>query len=140
MRTLRKNKQKIYYALKTAVAAVSSTDTITVDGQTVYVDEGDYGLSYDTPIEFLGNISFSGGDSTDVEFGLDMSAYDAIIVTGKDTIPITETSLIWFETEAPTAANDGSTADYSVVAVRNSLNQTKALLRKRVKNGNHSET
>lgn len=69
-----------------------------------------------------------------------MSAYDAIIVTGKDTIPITETSLIWFETEAPTAANDGSTADYSVVAVRNSLNQTKALLRKRVKNGNHSET
>ena len=140
MRTLRKNKQKIYYALKTAVAAVSSTDTITVDGQTVYVDEGDYGLSYDTPVGFLGNISFSGGDSTDVEFGLDMSAYDAIIVTGKDTIPITETSLIWFETEAPTAANDGSTADYSVVAVRNSLNQTKALLRKRVKNGNHSET
>ena len=140
MRTLRKNKQKIYYALKTAVAAVSSTDTITVDGQTVYVDEGDYGLSYDTPVKFLGNISFSGGDSTDVEFGLDMSAYDAIIVTDKDTIPITETSLIWFETEAPTAANDGSTADYSVVAVRNSLNQTKALLRKRVKNGNHNET
>lgn len=140
MRTLRKNKRKIYYALKTAIAAVSSTDTITVDGQTVYVDEGDYGLSYDTPVKFLGNISFSGGDSTDVEFGLDMSAYDAIIVTGKDAIPITETSLIWYETDPPTAANDGSTADYSVVAVRNSLNQTKALLRKRVKNGNHSET
>lgn len=140
MRTLRKNKQTIYYALKTDRTAVSSTDTITVDGQIVYVDEGDYGLSYDTPVKFLGNISFSGGDSNDVEFGLDMSAYDAIIVTDKQAIPITETSLIWFETEAPTAANDGSTADYSVVAVRNSLNQTKALLRKRVKNGNHSET
>ena len=140
MRTLRKNKRKIYYALKTAIAAISSTDTITVDGETVYVDEGDYGLSYDTPVEFLGNISFSGGDSTDVEFGLDMSAYDAIIVSNKKAIPITETSLIWFETEPPSVANDGSTADYSVVAVRNSLNQTKALLRKRVKNGNHSET
>ena len=133
MRTLRKNKQKIYYALKTAIAAVSSTDTITVDGQTVYVDEGDYGLSYDTPVEFLGNISFSGGDSNDVEFGLDLSTYDAIIVTNVKAIPITETSLIWFETEPPSVANDGSTADYSVVAVRNSLNQTKAILKRRVK-------
>ena len=83
MRTLRKNKRKIYYALKTAISAVSSTDTITVDGQTVYVDEGDYGLSYDTPVKFLGNISFSGGDSTDVEFGLDMSAYDLSLLRVK---------------------------------------------------------
>lgn len=133
MRTLRKNKQKIYYALKTAIAAVSSTDTITVDGQTVYVDEGDYEISYGSPIEFLGNISFSGGDSNDVEFGLDLSTYDAIIVTNVKAIPITETSLIWFETEPPSVANDGSTADYSVVAVRNSLNQTKAILKRRVK-------
>ena len=133
MRTLRKNKQKIYYALKTAIAAVSSTDTITVDGQTVNVDEGDYEISYESPIEFLGNISFSGGDSTDVEFGLDLSTYDAIIVTNVKAIPITETSLIWFETEPPSVANDGSTADYSVVAVRNSLNQTKAILKRRVK-------
>lgn len=133
MRTLRKNKQKIYYALKTAIAAVSSTDTITVDGQTVNVDEGDYEISYESPIEFLGNISFSGGDSNDVEFGLDLSTYDAIIVTNVKAIPITETSLIWFETEPPSVANDGSTADYSVVAVRNSLNQTKAILKRRVK-------
>lgn len=133
MRTLRKNKQKIYYALKTAIAAVSSTDTITVDGQTVYVDEGDYEISYGSPVEFLGNISFSGGDSNDVEFGLDLSTYDAIIVTNVKAIPITETSLIWFETEPPSVANDGSTADYSVVAVRNSLNQTKAILKRRVK-------
>ena len=140
MRTLRKNKQTIYYALKAERTAVTSEDTIIVDGETVYIDNGDYELSYDTPVEFLGNISFSGGDSNDVEIGLDMSAYDAIIVTDNHKIPITETSLIWFETAPPSVTNDGSTADYSVVAVRNSLNQTKAILKRRVKNGNQSET
>lgn len=140
MRTLRKNKQTIYYALKSERTAVSSEETIIVDGETVYIDEGDYELNYDEPVEFLGNISFSGGDSNDVEFGLDMSAYDAIIVTDSKKIPITETSLIWFETKPPSVTNDGSTADYSVVAVRNSLNQTKAILKRRVKNGNQSET
>lgn len=140
MRTLRKNKQTIYYALETTKETESTGETIIVDGVEVAIDEGGYVLEYTKPESFLGNISFSGGDSTDVEFGLDMSAYDAIIVTNKKAIPITETSLIWFETEPPSVANDGSTADYSVVAVRNSLNQTKALLRKCVKNGNHNET
>jgi len=140
MRTLRKNKQTIYYAEKTAREAESTTDTITVDGETVYIDEGDYTLSYSDPTAVFANISFSGGDSMDVEFGLDMSAYDAIIVTDKQALPITETSLIWFETEPPSGTNDGSTADYSVVAVRTSLNQTKAILKRRVKNGNQSET
>ena len=139
MRTLRKNKQTIYYALKSERTAVTSENTIIVDGETVYIDEGDYELNYDEPVEFLGNISFSGGDSNDVEFGLDMSAYDAIIVTDNKKIPITETSLIWFETKPPSVTNDGSTADYSVVAVRNSLNQNKAILKRRVKNGNQSE-
>ena len=45
MRTLNKNKQTIYYAEKTAREAESTTDTITVDGETVYIDEGDYTLS-----------------------------------------------------------------------------------------------
>lgn len=135
MRTLNKNKQTIYYALKSERTAVTSEDTIIVDGETVNIDAGDYELSYNKPEDFLGNINFSGGDSTDVEFGLDMSAYDAIIVSDKQAIPITETSRIWFETEPPSAANDGSTADYSVVAVRTSLNQTKAILKRRVKNG-----
>lgn len=60
MRTLRKNKQTIYYALKSERTAVTSEDTIIVDGETVYIDNGDYELSYDTPVEFLGNISFFG--------------------------------------------------------------------------------
>jgi len=136
MRTLNKNKQTIYYALKADREAVVSTeDKIIVDGEEVYIDEGDYTITYTVPEAFSANISFSGSETTDVEFGLDMSAYDAIIVTDIRALPITETSLIWFETEPPTTTGDGSTADYSVVAVRHSLNQTKAILKRRVKNG-----
>lgn len=138
MRTLNKNKQKIYYALLNGRKAEISTETITVDEDTVYIDEGDYVNEYTVPEEFFANISFSGSESVDVEFGLDMSAYDAIIVTDKKAIPITETSLIWFETEAPLETNDGSTADYSVVAVRQSLNFTKAILKRRVKDDDNN--
>jgi len=135
MRTLNKNKQTIYYALLTDRETESTKETIVVDGQTVTIDEGDYTIAYDKPEPFSANISFSGSDSVDVEFGIDMSAYDAIIVTDMKAIPITETSLIWFETEPPEDENDGSTADYSVVAVRHSLNFTKAILKRRVKDG-----
>lgn len=136
MRTLRKNKQTIYYAQNLGREAVSSTEKITVNGEEVYIDEGDFKMTYSVPEEFSANISFSGGDSSDVEFGLDLSAYDAIIVYDLNAYPITETSLIWFETEPPVTQTDGSTADYSVVAVRNTLNQTKVILKRRVKDGN----
>lgn len=135
MRTLKKNKQIVYYALKTKKEAEESEEKIIVDGVEVSVDEGDYRIWYSIPEEFSANISFSSGDTQDVEFGLDISGYDAIIVTDLKALPITETSLIWFETEPPTAENDGSTADYSVIAVRHSLNYTKAILKRRVKNG-----
>lgn len=135
MRTLNKNKQTIYYALKTSRETESTEDKITVDGVDVPIDEGGYISEYSIPEAFSANISFSGNESTDVEFGLDMSAYDAIIVTDLKSIPITETSLIWYETDPPTEVNDGSTADYSVVAIRHSLNFTKAILKRRVKNG-----
>lgn len=136
MRTLKKNKQTIYYALNLGRETVSTENKIIVDGEEVYIDEGDYTMTYSVPEAFSANISFSGGDSTDVEFGLDLSAYDAIIVTDLNAYPITETSLIWFETEPPTTTSDGATADYSVVAVRNTLNQTKIILKRRVKDGN----
>lgn len=136
MRTLNKNKQTVYFALLTGREAESTGEAITVDEETVYIDEGDYVNEYTVPEAFSANISFSGSDSVDVEFGLDMSAYDAVIVINKQVYPLTETSLIWFETEPPATVNDGSTADYSVVAVRHSLNFTKAILKRRVKNGN----
>lgn len=135
MRTLKKNNRKVYYALKVEKQAEKSEETIIVDGEEVSIDEGDYGISYTAPVGFTANISFSSGDTQDVEFGIDVSGYDAIIVTKLQALPITETSLIWFETVPPEVENDGSTADYSVIAVRHSLNYTKAILKRRVKNG-----
>ena len=135
MRTLKKNNRKVYYALKVEKQAEKSEETIIVDGEEISIDEGDYGISYTVPVGFTANISFSSGDTQDVEFGIDVSGYDAIIVTKLQALPITETSLIWFETVPPEVENDGSTADYSVIAVRHSLNYTKAILKRRVKNG-----
>lgn len=134
MRTLNKNKQPLYYALLSGInAEVSETESIVVDGVTVPLDYGDFENTYQKPVKFMANISFSGGDSVNLEFGVDSSAYDAIIVTDLGSIPITETSLIWYETEPIMAESDGSNADYSVVAIRKSLNQFKAILKKRVK-------
>ena len=128
MRTANKNKRKLYYALKTSKSAETDTETITVDGESVYLDEGDYDIAYESPVEFMANISFTGGEVNDVEFGLDSSSYDAMIVMDKDAIPITETSLIWFENDP-----DSEDADFSVVAIRKSINQMKAILKKRVR-------
>lgn len=128
MRTANKNKRTLYYALQASKSEKTDTSTITVDGETVYLEEGDYSITYEEPVKFMANISFSGGEATDVEFGVDTSAYDAIIILDDDAIPITETSLIWFENDP-----DSEEADYSIVAIRKSLNQLKAILKKRVR-------
>ena len=133
MRCVNRNKQILYYALALERAASVETNTITVDGKTVNVDDGDYTQTYSVPEEFFGNIIFSGNELTDVEFGVDRTAYDAILITDLDEIPITETSLIWFSSEPPKIVSDGNTADYSVIAIKNSLNTFKAILKKRVR-------
>lgn len=132
MRCLNRNKQKIYYALAIASEASQGTETIIVDDEEVLIENGDYSQSYDSPVKFYANISFSGNESTDVEFGVDRTAYDAVIVTDFP-LPITETSLIWVSNEPPYNENDGNTADYSVVAIKKSLNVLKAILKKRVR-------
>lgn len=131
MRTLNKNKQKMYYA--------TLVDTI----QEEYIDEdgnryptGEPKNIYSEPVEFYGNIAMSGGESEAVEFGIDLSQYEAILVVSKNTLPITETSLIWRATE-PTKGIDGNTdeysADYRIVKISPSLNFDKYVLRKVVK-------
>ena len=144
MRTLAKNKQKMYYALQSGEVPIYETDEdgnikyITIDGEQVPVETGEYELGYSEPIEFFGNIALSGGDSEVVEYGIDTSAYDATLVTDKGAVPLTETSLIWFQSEVgykDTAKTivDGNTADYRVLAVKPSLNEDKYILGKLTK-------
>lgn len=143
MMTLDINKQKMYYANQDSVVPIYERDE---DGNIIYYEDeegnsyplesGDTKLVYGEPIKFFGNLSMSGGESEAVEFGLDLSQYSAVVVLPKNYINVTETSLIWADTE-PTKDNDGNTneysADYRIVKISKSLNFDKLVLQKVVK-------
>lgn len=141
MRTLAKNKQKLYYALykgnepeyildENGNKIVDYTDE---DGNEYYRETGNKIPTYFEPVLFYGNISMSSGEISTQEYGIDVSGYDALLVLDKDEIPIEETSLIWFESEpqykdTTKTIVDGNKADYRVLAIKPSLNQLKCLL------------
>ena len=136
MRTLKRNAQKMYYASQDRVVPIYEYYE-DEDGNMIPLDTGETKLVYGEPIEFKGNISLSNGGEVEVqEFGLSQADYSAILVVGKDYIPLSETSLIWHTTE-PTKDIDGNTnefsADYRVVKVSDSLNVSKYALQKVVK-------
>lgn len=148
MRTLTRNKQTIKYAeLKETVPiyALDAQGHKIVDfvegGVTYYVVTGDEENVYHDPKTAKVNIAFSGGELQAQEYGIDVSAYDATILYLKGEYPITDTCLVWYET-APIYKGTGedlrvdpNSADYKVLAVKPSLNYTKVLLGKLVKNG-----
>lgn len=111
---------------------------IEVDGEKIPVETGEYETGYSAPVDFMGNISMSGGEAEAKEFGMDIGDFDAVIVLEKDTIPITETSIIWhtspvkYKDEQNTIV-DSKSADYAVKRVSPSLNFTKVLLQRIVK-------
>lgn len=136
MRTLNKNTQKMYYANQDRVVPIYEYYE-DEDGNMIPLDTGETKLVYGEPIEFKGNISLSNGGEVEVqEFGLDIGSYSAILVTNKNYINLSETSLVWHSTE-PTKDIDGNTnefsADYRVVKVSDSLNVSKYALQKVVK-------
>lgn len=136
MRTLNRNTQKMYYANQDRVVPIYEYYE-DEDGNVIPLDTGETKLVYGEPIEFKGNISLSNGGEVEVqEFGLDIGSYSAILVTNKNYINLSETSLVWHSTE-PTKDIDGNTnefsADYRVVKVSDSLNVSKYALQKVVK-------
>lgn len=135
MMTLDSNKQKMYYANQDKIAPIYEEYT-DEDGNTYPLDTGETKLVYGDPIEFFGNLSMSGGESEAVEFGIDLSQYSAIVVLPKNYINVTETSLIWTDTE-PTKDGEGNVisdnADYRIVKISKSLNFDKLVLQKVVK-------
>lgn len=135
MMMLNRNKQKMYYALYGKEVPIYDY-YIDSEGNEIPLETGETKIVYENPVEFLGNISLSGGESEAVEFGLNLADYEAILVVAKNTLPINETSRIWHNTE-PTYNEDGtvneSSADYKVVKVSPSLNVDKFVLRKIIK-------
>lgn len=141
MRTLARNRQKLKYALQNNEIPVYQTDDDgniiydDVNGMKIPVETGEYEIGYEIPVDFMANIAMSGGEAEAVEFGIDVSAYDATLICEKGTFPITETSLIWHKSE-PTYKDvaqtiiDPNSADYSVVKVSESLNFVKYVLKR----------
>ncbi len=135
MMTLNKNKQKMYYANQDKIVPIYEEYT-DKDGNTYPLDTGETKLVYGEPVLFKGNIAMSGGEAEAQEFGLNLADYEAVLVLGKNTLPLTETSRIWHTTE-PTEDSNGNTdeysADYRIVKISPSLNYDKYVLSKVVK-------
>lgn len=106
MRDLKRNQRKMYYSLYVEQGNDSDFDIL------------DTVAKYSAPVEFKASLTAGKSDSDDSPFGKDIS-YDRIISTVKKDLPITETSLIWYETE-PILLEDGlanpNSADYKVAA------------------------
>lgn len=144
MRLLRKNMQPMKYSLQDGRVPIYKHDEngdivyIEVDGKKKPVETGEYETGYSSPVDFMGNISMSGGEAEAKEFGMDIGDFDAVIVLEKDAIPISETSIIWhtspvkYKDEQNTIV-DSKSADYVVKRVSPSLNFTKVLLQRIVK-------
>lgn len=109
---------------------------IRVDGIMVPVESGEPIFGYDNAIQFSGNIAMSGGEAEAREFGLNLGDYSAVLVLAKGSIPIDETSVIWYESK-PQYNEDGTvdehTADYTVVKYAPSINVDRYALKKVVK-------
>lgn len=120
MRTLRKNQQKLKYSLQSAIVPAFQTDEngnikfasyIDEDGnEFFYEDEngnkipefstsGGVEVLYGEPVGFMASISMSGGEAESVEYGISVENYEAIVIADKNSVPLKENSLIWFQSE-----------------------------------------
>lgn len=122
MRTLARNKIRIYYAnYRNKIPVKDEYGNLT----------GEYEISYTNPIELCANVSAARGEATTRQFGDDVR-YDRIIVLDAPNPAITETSILWIDTP-PEIAGDGTTKtphDYIVKQVATSLNSVSIAVSK----------
>lgn len=107
MRSVQRNKQTFYYALRT--------------GQTEQVDEynnktGSFTLSYSSPVKAKMNISAPKGTIDLERFGLN-SNYTKVISTTDMDFPIAEDSILWIGI-TPDANGESGTVKHNYVVVR----------------------
>lgn len=143
MQSLKKNQQKLFFSQFSEAVTIYQRDEdgniayIEVDGERIPVILGEV-AGYSEPKEFYANIAMSGGEAEAKEYGVSTSDYEAVLVLSDKTLGISETSRIWHITEPKINADgtvDGDSADYSVLAVKPSLNGMKYLLKKLPKGG-----
>lgn len=138
MRLLRKNMTKLKYALYSESIPIYEKDSQgnvvvdEIDGEDVpRVIETING--YDTPVDFIGTLSFAGGESEAEVFGVSTADYDCKLTMPKGAIPVTETSLI-FQDSTPQYDSNGvlkkSSADFRVVKIAPYVQSTAYLLKR----------
>lgn len=147
MRTLKKNKRVMYYALPTGKEVVEYqldengnkiVSYIDQSGTVYYVETGQKSQGYYKPVEFKSNIALSGGEAEAQEFGLSIADYSAVMVDDVGKWPIVNSTLIWFGSEPKYKDNektilDQKSADYMVLKVSPSLNTVRYVLKAIVK-------
>lgn len=145
MRTARKNKQKMMYALQLGTVPIYQTDE---DGNIIYYEDsdgnripletGETEIGYSEPVSFFASIAMSGGEAGAQEYGLSVSDYNATLLCQKGAYPIVEGSLIWTKSEVGYKDTnneiiDPVSADYEVIKASESLNFVKYVLKAVVK-------
>lgn len=146
MRTVRRNKQRLMYALYNGevepqiLKRRDGSAILDKEGNPVYDDSVTGQARYSQAVEFYGNIAFSraSGEADGTAYGISLADYDSTLIMLKDEIPIDETSLI-FKESTPQYDSQGhlirESADFTVVKVQPSLNTVMYLLKRIVKNG-----
>ena len=122
MRTLARNKIRIYYA--------NYRDKIPLRDEYGNLT-GEYSIAYCNPVKIKANVSAARGEATTRQFG-DDEGYDRVIVLDDPKCPIAATSVLWIDT-LPEVAEDGSTNtphDYIVKQVATSLNSVSIAVSK----------
>lgn len=139
MRMTERNKIPMKYALLHDIVPTYQRDASgniiydNVDGVQVPRDTGKTKARYSAPVDFCANINYAGQSEVRYAvYGLSKGRYDATIYVDKGLLPLTETSIVFVNTE-PQYDEDGyvklESADYRVMRSVPSLNHTTYLLR-----------
>jgi len=136
MRGLSRNKQTMYYSILGEPQPIYAKDSdgniiydTMEDGAVVPRDTGEMTNGYQPPVKFYGNIAKAGGVAVPESYGVDLSSYDAMLYA--PTFDLKEMCLVFYQSEPrykPNGDLDENSADYRVVRVPPSLDETVYLL------------
>lgn len=128
MRTLRKNRQAMFYSLYKSAEPIYETDEdgnikyMEIDGVQVPIEVGTREAHYDTPVEFKANIHSELNEMHLKSYGVDQSSIYSEIIVEKGKLPLKIGTIIWreseiiYEDEEQTTPKQSS-ADYTVKGV-----------------------
>lgn len=128
MRTLRKNKQAMWYSLYKTSEPIYELDEdgnikyMEIDGVQVPIEVGTTEPHYDKPIPFKANIHSELNEMHVKSYGVDTSSVYAEIIANKGELPLKIGTVIWrtseivYEDEERTIPKQSS-ADYTVVGI-----------------------